>query len=130
MRAALCAANRNKVLSAVALKALEVYAMPTPWLPQDTTTIALYGAYEDAPKPPRAPRPASGHSKDGRADLTQGLLSLGGSGDGGWPVRVGLRAGHRSDSVETPLAMEEGLAVGLEGVRGIVAERKADRRRP
>jgi Domain of unknown function (DUF4277) len=44
IREALCAANRNKGLGAIALKALEVYAIPTPWLPQDTTTIMLYGA--------------------------------------------------------------------------------------
>src|SRR5262249_16931421 len=31
---ALCAAHLNTVLSAVALKALEVYAIPPPWLPQ------------------------------------------------------------------------------------------------
>jgi transposase len=74
---ALFAANLNKVFSAVALKALEVYTIPTPWLHQDTTTIALYGAYEDAPKMPTAPRPAYGHSKDGRDDLKQVLLSLG-----------------------------------------------------
>ena len=40
---ALFAANLNKVFSAVALKALEVYVLATPWLHQDTTTIALYG---------------------------------------------------------------------------------------
>jgi hypothetical protein len=57
---ALFAANLNSVFGAVALKALEVYAIPTPWLHQDTTTIALYGAYEDEPKPPEAPRPAYG----------------------------------------------------------------------
>src|SRR5215510_13743389 len=44
---ALCAANLNTVFGAVALKALEVYAIPTPWLHQDTTTIVLYGAYAD-----------------------------------------------------------------------------------
>lgn len=38
---ALLAANLHTVLRAVALKALEVYAIPAPWLPQDTTTIAL-----------------------------------------------------------------------------------------
>ena len=38
---ALFAANLNTVFSAIALKALEVYAIPTPWLHQDTTTIAL-----------------------------------------------------------------------------------------
>ena len=52
---ALFAANLNKVYSAVALNALEVYAIATPWLHQDTTTIALYGAYADEPKPPGAP---------------------------------------------------------------------------
>jgi hypothetical protein len=70
---ALFAANRNRVFAAIALKALEVYAIPTPWLPQDTTTIALYGAYADEPKAPEAPRPAYGHSKDGRDDRKQVL---------------------------------------------------------
>ena len=109
--------------------ALEVYAIPTPWLHQDTTTIALYGAYEDAPQPPRAPRPTDGHSKDSRDDLTQVLLSLGVSGDGGLPLRLGVRDGNRSDSVATPLAIEECLALGLDRVRGIVADRKAYSRR-
>ena len=126
---ALFAANLNQVFSLVALKALEVYAIPTPWLHQDTTTIMLYGAYEDEPKSPEAPRPAYGHSKDGRDDLKQVLLSLGVSGDGGLPLRVGLRDGNRSDSVETPLAIEECLALGLDGVRGIVADSKASSRR-
>jgi transposase len=126
---ALFAANLNQVFSAVALKALEVYAIPTPWLHQDTTTIRLYGAYEDEPKSPEAPRPTYGHSKDGRDDLKQVLLSLGVSGDGGLPLRVGLRDGNRSDSVETPLAIEECLALGLNGVRGIVADSKAYSRR-
>jgi transposase len=45
---ALFAANLNRVFSAVALKALEVYAIPTPWLHQDTTTLALYGVYCEA----------------------------------------------------------------------------------
>src|SRR5437660_12314321 len=52
---ALFAANLNQVFSAVALKALEVYAIPTPWLHQDTTSLALYGAYEEEPKTPGAP---------------------------------------------------------------------------
>src|SRR5262245_51836443 len=65
---ALFAANLNQVFSAMALKALEGYAIPTPWLHQDTTTIALYGAYADAPTTSHAPRPAYGHSKGGRDD--------------------------------------------------------------
>jgi len=126
---ALFAANLNKVFGAVALKALEVYAIPTPWLHQDTTTITLYGAYADEPTNPAAPRPAYGHSKDGRGELKQVLLSLGVSGDGGIPLRVGLRDGNRSDSVETPVAIAECVALGLEGVRGIVADSKAYSRR-
>ena len=68
----LFAANLNQVFGALALQALEVYAMPTPWLHQDTTTIALYGAYDGeepgdeqekpARKGPVPPRPAYGHS--------------------------------------------------------------------
>src|SRR5262245_40731241 len=111
------------------VKALAVYAIPTPWLPQDTTTIALYGAYAEEPQSPRAPRPAYGHSKDGRDDLQQVLLSLGVSGDSGIPLRLGVREGNRSDSVETPVAIEEGLALGLQGMRGIVADSKAYSRR-
>jgi transposase len=126
---ALFAANLNRVFGAVALKALEVYAIPTPWLHQDTTTMALSGAYEDEPEAPGAPRPAYGHSKDGREDLKQVLLSLGVSGDGGLPLRVGLRDGNRSDSTETPVAIAECLALGLEGGRGLVADSKASSRR-
>ena len=62
--------------------ALGVYAIPTPWLHQDTTTIALYGAYEDEPQRPGAPRPAYGHSKDGRDDLKQVLAES--WGERGW----------------------------------------------
>jgi transposase len=123
--ATLCAANLNRVFGTVALKALEVYALPTPWLHQETTTMTLYGAYEDEPKSPMAPHPAYGHSKDGRDALQQVLLSLGVSGDGGIPLRVGLRDGNRSERVETPRAIEECLALGLEGGQGIVADRKA-----
>jgi transposase len=126
---ALFAAKLNTVLSTVALNALEVYAIPTPWLHQDTTTMALYGAYADEPQTLGAPRPAYGHRKAGRDDLKQVLLSLGVSGDGGVPLRIGVRDGNRSDSVETPMAIEECLALGLEGVRGIVADSKAYSRR-
>ena len=76
---ALLAANLNRVFGAVALRALEVYAISTPWLHQDTTTLTLYGAYEEATRPdgqapqapagPVPPRPAYGHSKDGHDDL-------------------------------------------------------------
>jgi transposase len=127
IRDALFAVNLNRVFGAIALNALEVYALSTPWLHQDTTTITLYGAYEAEARPvtgPVPPRPTYGHSKDGHDDLKQVLLSLGVSSDG-LPLRMGLRDGNTSDSIETPVAIEECLALGLDGVRGIVADSKA-----
>jgi transposase len=118
-------ANLNQVFSPIALKALETYAISTPWMHQDTTTISLYGAYADVSDASQAPRPAYGHNKDGRGDLKQVLLSLGVSGDGGLPVRMGLRDGNTSDSVEVPQAIEESLALGLDGFKGMVADSKA-----
>ena len=123
----LFAANLNRVFGAIALNALAVYAISTPWLHQDTTTLTLYGAYKEEARPgegPVPPRPAYGHSKDGRDDLKQVLLSLGVSSDG-LPLRLGIRDGNTSDSTETPVAIEECLALGLAGVRGIVADSKA-----
>ena len=52
------------------------------------------------------------------------LLSLGVSSEG-LPLRMGLRDGHTSDSTETPVAIEACVALGLDGVRGMVADRKA-----
>jgi transposase len=132
-------ANLNSVFGALALQALEVYSIETAWLHQDTTTISLYGAYAGgeadsggaAQETDAAgvPRPAYGHSKDSRPDLKQVLLSLGVSGDGGVPLRLGIRDGNTSDSTETPVALEECLALGLAGMVGIVADSKAYSRR-
>ena len=124
---ALFGANLHRVFGAIALNALDVYAIAPPWLHQDTTTLTLYGAYEEEARLVNGlvpPRPAYGHSKDGRDDLKQVLLSLGVSSDG-LPLRMGLRDGNTSDSTETPVAIEECLALGLDGVRGIVADSKA-----
>src|SRR4029434_1885872 len=44
---ALFGAHLNRVFGAIALNALDVYAIETPWLHQDTTTLTLYGAYEE-----------------------------------------------------------------------------------
>jgi hypothetical protein len=52
------------------------------------------------------------------------LLSLGVSREG-LPLRMGVRDGHTSDRTETPVAIEECLALGLDGVRGLVAASKA-----
>jgi hypothetical protein len=120
----LFATNPNYVFGAVALKALVVYAIPTPWLHQDTTTVAPYRVYEDVSQAPEAHQPAYGHTRDGRADLRQVLLSPGVNSDG-LSLRVGIRDGNTSDSTDIPVAIEECLALGLDGVHGIVADSKA-----
>lgn len=122
---ALYDANLNTVFSAIALRALDLYQVDTPWVHQDTTTISFYGAYEDGEGDHKGPRPTYGYSKDGRGDLKQVLLSLGVSGDGGIPLRMGLHDGNRSDTVDVPQAIEQSAALGLDGLRGIVADSKA-----
>ncbi len=134
---ALFEANLNRVFGALSLQALSVYDIEVAWLHQDTTTLSLYGAYEDdaaspsgesasaADDPPVVPRPTYGYSKDHRSDLKQVLLSLGVSGHDGLPLRLGVRDGNTSDSVEMPVAIEESLALGLKGLVGIVADSKA-----
>lgn len=118
------AATLHKVCSALALPALAIYALPTLWMQQDTTTMTLYGAYEGLAQPmrlkadaetdkeaaPGAPRPAPGYHKEGPPARKQVLLRLGGSGAGGRPLRLGLRDGNPSESTEPPLAIEEGRA--------------------
>jgi transposase len=122
---ALYEANLHTVFSAIALRALDIYRVETPWLHQDTTTISFYGAYEDDEEVNKGPRPTYGYSKDGRGDLKQVVLSLGVSGDGGIPLRMGLHDGNRSDTVDVPQALEQRAALGLDGLRGLVADSKA-----
>jgi len=43
----------------------------------------------------------------------------------GLPLRMGVRDGNTSDSTETPVAIDESLALRLDGARGIVADSKA-----
>ena len=124
---ALFAANLNRVFGAIALNALEVYAIPTPGSIRTRRRSRSMGPMRRRPSPrSRAgpPAPAYGHSKDGHDDLKQVLLSLGVSSDG-LPLRLGVRDGNTSDSTETPVAIEECVALGLDGVRGIVADSKA-----
>lgn len=122
---ALFAANLGEVFSAIALRTLETYQVQTPWLHQDTTTIGLYGAYEERGADAQGPRPTYGYSKDGRDDLKQVLLSLGVSGDGGLPLRMGLHDGHTSDTGDVPRAIQESLDLTLDGLQGLVADSKA-----
>jgi hypothetical protein len=125
------AAPLNRGFGALALHALEVYALSTPWRHHDTTTSTLSGAYAEEARPgagPVPPRPAYGHSTDGPDALTPVLLRLGVRRDG-LPLRMGGRDGKTSDSLETPVAIEACVALGRDGVRGMVADSKADCKR-
>ena len=75
--------------------ALQAYAIPTLWSHPDTTTMTLYGAYEDLPAPQRqeaakeaapvAPCPTHGYNKDGHLELKQVSLHLASVGTVGSP---------------------------------------------
>jgi transposase len=119
---ALFAAKLNHLFSAIALKALETSAISTSWIHQDTTTIALYGAYAKMAEGLDGPRPASGQSTDGRGDRKPGLVSLGVRSDGGVPLRMGRRDGNTRESVDVPQALAESRALGRDGVQGSVAD--------
>jgi hypothetical protein len=59
----------------------------------------------------------------GGEDLTPGLLSLGVSSDG-FSIRLGMLYSTIINRSETPVTIEECLALDLEGVRGLVADSK------
>ena len=122
---ALFDANLHQVFSVIALRTLETYQVETPWIHQDTTTIRFYGAYDEGSDEAQGPRPTYGYSKDGRGDLKQVLLSLGVSGDDGLPLRMGLHDGNTSDSVDVPRAIEQSVALNLDGLKGLVGDSKA-----
>src|SRR5438874_6590487 len=68
---ALVAAHGNGVFGALALNALAVSALATPWRHQDPTTLTLSGASAEKARPAQAPvppRPASGPRQDGPED--------------------------------------------------------------
>ena len=118
---ALFDANLHQIFSAISLRALDIYQVETPWLHQDTTTISFYGAYEEGRDEGQGPRPTYGYSKDARGDLKQVLLSLGVSGDGGLPLRMALHDGNTSDNVDVPRAIEQSMALTLDGLKGLVS---------
>ena len=66
---ALFAAHRNRVFGAIALKALAVYALPTPWLPQETTTMPSMASMRTSRKHWGRPDPLTGTAKMAVMDL-------------------------------------------------------------
>lgn len=99
---ALFLADRASLITALSLQAIEAFEIATDELHDDSTSLALYGAYAKAQGEPRAgitpPRPARGFSKDHRPDLKQFVWILTVSADGATPITYRMADGNTEDS--------------------------------
>lgn len=94
----------DKLMTGVALRAIEQFRLDTQFLHFDTTSLTFYGAYErddpwalsDGIAPP--PQVAFGHSKAHRPDLKQILFGSLVTSDGGVPLWGQAMDGNKSDS--------------------------------
>lgn len=95
----------DKLMTGVALRAIEQYRLDTSFLHFDTTTLSFHGAYEredpwaltDGIAPP--PKVTFGHSKAHRPDLKQVLFGSLVTSDGGVPLWGQAMDGNKADSV-------------------------------
>lgn len=95
-------ADRASLMTALAMAAIGKYRIDCSELHNDSTSLALYGAYGGATGAAHGgvvpPRPARGHSKDHRPDLKQLVWVLTVSGDGAVPLTYRLCDGSTEDS--------------------------------
>jgi hypothetical protein len=97
-------ADRASMTTRLSLAAISAYGICAGELHNDSTSLALYGAYRDRAStgpdsgPARPPRPARGHSKDHRPDLKQLVWILTVSADGAVPLTCRLADGNTEDS--------------------------------
>lgn len=95
----------EKLMTAVAVQAIEQFQLDTRFLHFDTTTLSFYGAYEtedllaNLGKIPPAPEITYGHSKDHRPDLKQVLFGSLVARDGGVPIFGQAMDGNAADSI-------------------------------
>lgn len=112
---ALFAADRASLMTALGLTAVGAFDIDVGELHNDSTSLALYGAYDDADGAPRAgkppPRPARGHSKDHRPDLKQLVWILTVSADGAVPMCYRLADGNTEDSTTHIATWDELVAM-------------------
>jgi transposase len=95
-------ADRASLMTALSLAAIRTYRIDCSELHNDSTSLALYGAYAGATGANhggiRPPLPARGHSKDHRPDLKQLVWVLTVSADGAVPLTYRLCDGNTEDS--------------------------------
>jgi len=115
-------ADRASLLCELVLSAIGEFAVDCSQLHNDSTSIALHGAYTAADGRPRGGKPtaaaALGHSKDHRPDLKQLLLILTVSADGAVPLAHRLTDGSTGDDT-THIDTWDGL-VALTGRPGFL----------
>jgi len=105
-------ADRASLLTGLALGAIDEFDIDCSQLHNDSTSIALHGAYTGADGRERGGKPtpaaAFGHSKDHRPDLKQLVLILTVSADGAVPLAHRLADGNTSDD-QTHIETWDGL---------------------
>lgn len=98
-------AGLDGIMTQIALRAVDHFAINTHYLRFDTTAFALQGDYAsedafarvaDVAPPPKIVR---GHSKDHRPDLKQVMFGMVTADDGGIPLMGGMLDGNTADSV-------------------------------
>lgn len=103
----LWAADVDRMMTAVALQAIEQFGLKTDFLHFDTTSLSFFGAYERedfgsmTSEMPPAPRVTHGYSKDHRPDLKQILFGSLVTADGGVPLAGRALDGNQSDNEST-----------------------------
>jgi transposase len=113
----LFASDCRGLIRALVKHAIPEFALDTDQANNDSTSITLSGAYDEANGFPvrgrPTLRPARGHNKDHRPDLKQLLFILTTTADGAVPIWVDLDHGNTSDDV-THIRTWNGLCVTLD----------------
>jgi len=111
-------ADRASMMTALSLAAAREYQISAGELHNDSTSLALYGAYrprgaDAGPARPagRAPRPARGFSKDHRPDLKQLVWILTVTADGTVPFTARMTDGNAGDDQTHIQTWKECLAI-------------------
>jgi transposase len=104
--------DRGSLITELVVGVIDAFGIDCSQLHNDSTSIALHGAYEAADGKERGGKPtvaaARGHSKDHRPDLKQLLLTLTVAADGAVPIAHRLLDGNTTDD-QTHIETWEGL---------------------
>ena len=99
---ALFSADRELILTEIAVSAMKEFRIGNDRFHNDTTTITFSGEYEEADsyaiRGTKTPKITKGHNKDHRPELKQILMSLTVSSDGSVPVHYRDFDGNTQDS--------------------------------